>query len=214
MSASAQADVHFVVLSTESTSPRVAARLNLTDIIPTGAAFRVFPADGSLVEDTVPMNPDSFATSASSAEPGIRNLFVGSGGASALVRAEAIDASGRSFVILEQSSSEEKVVLAVPPVSTAAGSSFAVPIGALHRGTTLLVGNPNSTLNGVILRYGQEAEQPPILVNAFGVAVVPITRANTHLRIRVTDASLPAIAQLAVDTGRTTVMTFLLPLAP
>ena len=212
--AAAQADVHYAVLSTESTSPRMVARLNVTDIFHNAVTFTVFSAGGARVEDTLAMNPESFVSSSSSSDPAIQNLFLGAGGQSALVKVEASDSSGRSSVVLEQSSTEDKVVLDVPPVAAAAGSAFAVPIGGLQRGTMLLVGNPHSGLNGVILRYGQAAEEPPITVAEFGVAIVPITQVNTRLRIRLTDPSRPVIAQLAVDTGKTTVMTFLRPLAP
>lgn len=207
---SAQASTHFGIISTESTSPRTAAWLNVTGMTGGAVTFKVYPADGgATVEDAVAMGPEFFATSESSTNPGIQNLFVGAGGQSALVRVDY--PSGPSAVVLEQHSPEEKVVLGLPSLATAQSPNFWVPIGDLHRGTSLLIGNPNSSPNGIIIRYGQGAEQLPIAISAFGVVVIPVTVANTQLSMRATDPSLPFIAQLAVDTGKTTVMTYLTP---
>src|SRR5262245_54655985 len=209
----ARAGTHVGIISTVSTSPRTAARINVTGIDGGGATFSVFPPDGgATVQDSVPLSPEFFATSASSAVPGIANLFVGAGGQTALVRVEYTQ--GDAGVVLEQHSPEEKVVLALPALPTVAGVTFWVPIGDLHRGTTLLIGNPTGSPNGIIVRYGQGADQPPVDVQPFQVAVIPVTVANTQLRIRVTDASSTVIAQLAVDTGKTTVMTYLTPPTP
>ena len=208
----ARADTHFGIISTVSSSPRTAARLNVTAVTTMDAVtFSVFPSDGgATVGDTLSLSPEFFLTSESSADPGIQNLFTGAGGQSALVRAES---SEWTAVVLEQYSPEEKIVLSLPPVQVASGTSFQVPIGRLHRATSLLIGNVTGTRNAIIYRYGQGAEQPPVDLPPFGVVVIPVTQENTQLKVRVADASAGVIAQLAVDTGKTTVMTLLPPVS-
>lgn len=210
----AQASTHFVIISTESTSPRTAARLNVTANPGGGSGgvtFTVFANNGNgpSISDSVLISPEFFATSESSTDPGIQNLVTGAAGQSTLVRVQTVDSSIESAVVLEQQSPEERVVLNVPALSAAQGVFFRVPIGSLHRGTLLLIGNPTSSPQAILFSYGQGPTQPPVDVAPFGVAVIPVTVANTQMRVRVADASVPVIAQLAVDTGKTTVMTFL-----
>jgi hypothetical protein len=208
----AAAGTHFGIISTVSTSPRTAARLNVT-VHPgdaSAATFTVFPGGSAAsVQDAVAFSPEFFATSESSAVPGIQNLFTGAAGQTALVRVDVPAAS--SAVILEQYSPEERVVLALPPLDTIASPTFYVPIGNLHHGTSLLIGNPTGSRNAIIIRYGQGADQPPIVIAEFSVVVIPITVAHTQVAVRAADPSVPFIAQLAVDTGKTTVMTVLSP---
>jgi hypothetical protein len=209
----AQADIHYGIISTVRTSPKTTARLNLSAIGSDAALFTAFAADGNSVpvSDTVQMGVTQFASSSSSQVPEIQNLFVGVGNRTGLVRVEAV-AGNRTSAMLEQSSLDGKVVLTLPPVDEVSGDTLMVAIGDLQQGTSLLVGNPNGTNNAFQLRYGTNLPGPPVLVPAFGVAVVDVTQANAAVIITAVDPSLPLIAQLAVDTGKTTVMTYLTPL--
>src|SRR5262245_12963145 len=206
------ASTHVVILSAVHTTPKTEARMNVTGIDGGGVTFSVFPAGGgATIEDSVPLNPEFFATSASAAVAGIQNLFTGSNGATALVRASYTQ--GSAVVVLEQESNEGHIALGVPPLDKVMGPSFIVPIGDRQRGTTVLIGNPSGSPAAVILRYGQGPEEPPRDLPPFGAIAVDVTTANTQLKIRSSDASVFLIVQLAIDTGRTDV-TFISPQQP
>jgi hypothetical protein len=206
----AQAESHYGIISTARTSPQTMARINASAGEPDAAAFTVFPADqGIPLTGVVQLDVALFASSASSTEPGIQNLFVGAGARTALVKVEMF--ASRSSAVLEQSSFDGKVALNLPPFQVAAGQRFLVSIGDLQQGTSLLVGNVNQTAVPVDLRYGTNLPEPDVLINAFGVAVFNITQSNTSVVLEA-KGPLPIIVQLAVDTGKTTVMTYLTPL--
>jgi len=72
-------------------------------------------------------------------------------------------------------------------------------------------GNPQGSAIGVYVAYGTNLPEPSITVPEFGVVVIDITQGNTMVRLEPPGA-LSVVAQLAVDTGKTTVMTYLQPL--
>ena len=192
----AQAETHYGIISTKRISPQTMARINASAGEPDAVAFTVFPVDVIPLTDVVQLDVNLFASSASSTEPGIQNLFVGAGAQTALVKVEMF--ASRSSAVLEQ-------------YQVAAGQRFLVSIGDLQQGTSLLVGNVNQTAVPVDLRYGKGLPEPDVLINAFGVAVFNITQSNTSVLLEA-KGPLPIIVQLAVDTGKTTVMTYLTPL--
>lgn len=205
-----RAETHYGIISTERSSPKTTARISLvSNVSPGGATFTVFPAASAPISDTVQLDDNLFATSASSSMPEIANLFTGSGALTALVRADYLGAA--SAAVLEQSSLDGKIALDLPPSDRALGARFAIPIGDLHQGTLLLVGNPFSSPNPITLRYGPLPPESPVPIGAWSVLVIEVTRANTMLHMTVQDPSLFVMAQLAVDTGKTTVMRYLKP---
>jgi len=203
---------YFAIISTARTSPRTMARLNYASFPQTAARFTVFPPGGVPISDIVQEDVNLFATSASSSRPEIANLFVGSAASTAIVAVAGVDDTLRDSVTLEQSSADGKVVLEVPPFSRAGGSTFMIPIGDLQNGTSVLVGNPNGTGTAFTLRYGENLPGPPIPVPLFGTAIADVTQANALLVIEAVDSSVPLIVVLAVDTGKTTALSFVAPL--
>jgi hypothetical protein len=203
----AEASTHFGIISTVRTTPRTTARINLAMTFRDAIQFTVFTPDGSPLSDVLPFNAHLFASSADSAMPEIQNLFVGSQGSTGLVVAQATQSVSNATLV--QSSVDGNVILDLPPIEEARAIWFFVPIGNLRQGTTLLVGNPNSQPAAYRVRYGESAPEPDAVVPAFGVAVVDVTRSDALLTLEALDATLPLIAQLAVDTGKTTIMTYL-----
>ena len=141
----AEASTHVGIISTERSSPHTTAQINVASAQQGGAVFSVFPPGSAPISDTVQLDGNLFASSASSSVPEIQNLFTGSDVLTALVRVD-FPGAGASAV-LEQSSTDGKVVLDLPRIETAAGSRFQVAVGALQHGTLLLVGNPNPAPN-------------------------------------------------------------------
>jgi hypothetical protein len=203
----AEATTHVGIISTERSSPRTSARLNAAGNNGGAATFTVFPAGAAPISDTLDLSSDGkFVSSASSSVPEIQNLFTGSGSLTALVRVDILEGGSAT---LEQSSTDGKIVLALPPIDQAASPRFQFPVGDLQQGTVLLIGNPNPSPNSVVVRVGQSAPEPARPIAAFGVLAVEMTVPNTLVVAVAQDPSLLLVAQLAVDTGRTTVMTYL-----
>lgn len=113
--------------------------------------------------------------------------------------------------MLEQSSPDGNVVLEVPPVGVARGVVFLVPIRDLQHGTSVLLGNTSDFDTEIVVRYGNNAQQPPHPLRRHDTMVIDVTVPNTLMRIVSTNPDGLCIAQLAVDTGKTTTMTFLTP---
>jgi hypothetical protein len=183
----AEASTHVGIISTERSSPRTSARLNAAGNNGGAATFTVFPAGAAPISDTLGLSSNgNFVSSTSSSVPEIQNLFTGSGSLTALVRV-------------------------LPPAEEAAGPRFQFPVGDLQQGTVLLIGNPNPAPNAVVVRFGQNPPEPARPIAAFGVLAVEVTLPNILVVAVAQDPSLLLVAQLAVDTGRTTVMTYLPP---
>jgi len=202
---------YFAIISTARNSPKTTARLNYASAEHNAAQFTVFPPNAVPVFDIIQEDLGLFATSASSSKPEIANLFVGSAASTTIVAVAGVD-NFQDVVTLEQSSSDGKVVLDVPPFSQAGGRRFIIPIGDLQNGTSILVGNPNGIGNAFTVRYGENLPGPPVPISIFGTAIADVTQGNTLLVIDAVDVSVPLIVVLAVDTGKTTALTFVTPL--
>ena len=199
------------IVSTVRTSPKTMARINVSELGAGAAIFTVFPPNNAIPILDVVESIDLFASSASSTKPEISNLFTGIGQSTGLV---LVESSGvQSGAVLEQSSWDGKLELSLPPEELAKGMGFVVPIGDLQQGTSLLVGNPHDVPVDVSVRYGNNLPEPIVTIQRVSVAVIDITRSNIGVVLEAR-SNLPVIAQLAVDTGKTTVMTYLTPLSP
>ena len=201
---------HYVILSAVHTTHNAEACFNVTGADSGAVMFTVFPAGGAApIQDAVPLNANFFASSASASVPGIQNLFAGSEGETVLTRVDY--PQGGATVVLEQASNQGYVALGIPSVDKAQGATFIVPIGDLHRGTTVLIGNPMGSDNAVILRYGQGFEEAPRAILAHSAIAVEVTQANTQLKIKATDTSLPIIVQLEIEETNKTTVAFVWP---
>ena len=209
-STSAWASTHWVIISTVRTSPKSTARINVSATEPDVVRFTAFNAVGAPVFDEMPLSSSFFVSSASSDMPEIQNFFNVYPDEPGMVQAQATQS--HTAVMVEQSSPDGKVILNVPPIDKARGIKFLVPIGELHQGTSLLIGNPNDQATAVAIRYGLNPLQPDISIEPFGVGVIDLVQGNTLVVIEARDASLPVIAQIAVDMGKTTIMHVLDPL--
>jgi hypothetical protein len=196
------ADTHFAVISAVRTSPKTTARLNVSSHLESDATFRVYPSTGgAAASDTLPVPRETlFVSSSSSTNPAIANLFVGADAQTALVEVQLPGAI--SGVVLEQDSSDGKIVMAVPPRSVTAGTVFVIPVGDLRRGTSILLGNVSSLDASLTIQVGTSVEQPLDPLRGFQATAIELTRSHTLVIVR---SDVPVIAQLAVDSGKTDV---------
>jgi hypothetical protein len=203
----AQASIHYGIILTTHASPQTTAYFTIGSDQEGAVVFTVFPAGVAPVSDTVMLSEHGFATSADSTNPAIQNLFTGSGATTALVR--AVFEQGESGAVLEQSSHDGTVVVAVPPVGAIRGVKFFIPIGDLQHGTSVIVGNPSDQETFIVVRYGNSLPEPPRLLERFSTLTIDVPEPNTLMTILSTDEGGTVIAALVVDTGKTTAMTYL-----
>ena len=91
-----------------------------------------------------------------------------------------------------------------------AGVKFLIPVGALEKGTFLLIGNPGNTSANLDVRLGSGGmvlatfPVPPL-----GFVVYQVTNDHSNILLQ-TDTLTPVFVQYAVDTG-TISETFVLP---
>jgi hypothetical protein len=200
---------HYGILQAIHVSPTNTARLNVASAFLGDVIFTVFPKTGAPIGDTVGMNPAQFATSYSSTNPAIKNLFSAAGGPNALVRVEFV--VGESAAVLEEVVSDGKMSVALPPAEIAQGVSFTIPCGDLFQRTCVLIGNINPVNISVTPRYGSSSPLADIVIPPFGVASVPMAHGSSELSLIGEDPSLKYIVVLSVDTGTSPSLTSLTP---
>jgi hypothetical protein len=194
--------IHYFILAGVRTTPKTTARINVGAAEPSQVIFTLYPPGAAMITDTLNLDANNFVSSASSTKPEVANLFTGSGGQTALVRVETQPA-GRATAVLEQSSSDGKILLCAPAVVAAAGA-FLVPVGQIQRGVDLLIGNIGDDA-AIEVQYGASAAINLGTLARHAVLTHTVTQGNTTLRIVGTGPSVNLLCQLAVDTGKTDV---------